>query len=374
MSIGWSRDPRGTVYALVALITTVVMGIAFSRYGLRAVTRGLLGGAIFVLVTSVVLAWVVPSVGRVSDAYGFGAIQGIYDHRNTFATVMVLGATMAIARLMAGEGRALVSLVMIAAFAAATISAQSSTALAITFAVLVVALGLAGASRIDVRILRAVLPITLIALLGFAVPWAVRSLDSIIVFLGRDETLTGRTEIWDLVLEASAESPAAGYGWGGVWTSQVGRSIQEAFGYEAANSAHNGYLEVLLEVGIVGLTLYVLTAAPALYRSVELAVSDRRFVSLALVLSVLLAYNVTEARAVRPVGTLILALVAASSLGLWRVPRHRARARPHDTSPRQRAAPSLQQETEPSSRRGHLNGRRSVRSSAMRSTSSSRRL
>lgn len=72
--------------------------------------------------------------------------------------------------------------------------------------------------------------------------------------LGRNATLTGRTAIWHQVL-GLAESPLFGSGfesfWLGnrlvtMWTDNVGAQL---------NEAHNGYLEVYLNLGYIGVTL-----------------------------------------------------------------------------------------------------------------------
>lgn len=72
--------------------------------------------------------------------------------------------------------------------------------------------------------------------------------------MGRDSTLTGRTEIWAIVIRL-VTNPLFGTGfesfWLGdrlqkVWDTYVGTQIQEA---------HNGYLEVYLNLGWVGIIL-----------------------------------------------------------------------------------------------------------------------
>lgn len=64
-------------------------------------------------------------------------------------------------------------------------------------------------------------------------------------FLGRDETLTGRTEIWAIMIPLAMKHPIIGYGFGGFWTNTT-RSL-------ASSHAHNGYLEVILGLGFIGL-------------------------------------------------------------------------------------------------------------------------
>ena len=69
--------------------------------------------------------------------------------------------------------------------------------------------------------------------------------------LGRNEDLTGRTtDIWPLVLDAAERHPIFGAGYGGFWG--LGGELSLKLELE---QAHNGYLDVYLELGIAGLIL-----------------------------------------------------------------------------------------------------------------------
>ena len=68
--------------------------------------------------------------------------------------------------------------------------------------------------------------------------------------LGRDSTLTGRTEVWHDVLPAREQQPLLGYGFGSFWTD-ARRLLYDI------PTAHNGYLDVMLELGEVGLVFYM---------------------------------------------------------------------------------------------------------------------
>src|SRR5262249_6338256 len=69
--------------------------------------------------------------------------------------------------------------------------------------------------------------------------------------LGRRTDLTRRaTGIWPLVLEQARLHPVVGSGYGGVWG--LHGPLSQALGLE---QAHNGYLDVYLQLGIVGAVL-----------------------------------------------------------------------------------------------------------------------
>jgi len=63
--------------------------------------------------------------------------------------------------------------------------------------------------------------------------------------LGRDESLTGRTEIWSYLIPYALNRPILGHGFGGFWTD----AMREA----TSSHAHNGYLHTILNIGFMGL-------------------------------------------------------------------------------------------------------------------------
>jgi O-antigen ligase len=71
--------------------------------------------------------------------------------------------------------------------------------------------------------------------------------------LGRDATLTGRSDlIWDVLLPIAWQNPVLGLGYGAFWILPVpGLTLD-------INEAHNGYLDVWIELGVVGLILVAL--------------------------------------------------------------------------------------------------------------------
>lgn len=73
--------------------------------------------------------------------------------------------------------------------------------------------------------------------------------DKVIRALGRDPSLTGRTDIWRIVLEQKTDQ-LLGNGFYTFWASDKGKAVVESF--MLINEAHNGYLEMYLDGGLVG--------------------------------------------------------------------------------------------------------------------------
>ena len=81
--------------------------------------------------------------------------------------------------------------------------------------------------------------------------------DPVLEILGKDATLTGRTELWALVVEKIYERPIAGWGYFAFWgaANPAANAISEELGWAGIPSAHNGLLEMLVEIGVIGTTL-----------------------------------------------------------------------------------------------------------------------
>ncbi|OCR00357.1 O-antigen polymerase [Oscillatoriales cyanobacterium USR001] len=102
------------------------------------------------------------------------------------------------------------------------------------------------------------------------------NLESIIVDgLGKDMTLTGRTEFWPLIIDRINENnPIFGYGMIGFW--QPWRELENpAYGIIVAKSgfipphSHNGFLDLVCDLGWGGLFLFVLSFFNNILRGVK---------------------------------------------------------------------------------------------------------
>ncbi len=81
--------------------------------------------------------------------------------------------------------------------------------------------------------------------------------------LGKDSTLTGRAQIWHAVMSAISTHFVLGYGYGGFWQGGDAANITAAIGWGVTH-AHNGFLDLSLQLGLVGLVLLLWTLLRAL--------------------------------------------------------------------------------------------------------------
>jgi len=113
--------------------------------------------------------------------------------------------------------------------------------------------------------------------------------------MGKDPTLTGRTDIWKEILRV-APNPLLGTGWGTFWLGDRLTTIRRTFEGNLLMESHNGYIEVYVNLGWIGVIL-LLTIIASGYRSVFQALRDRvedGSLRLALLVTAII-YNFTEA-------------------------------------------------------------------------------
>ncbi|WP_176216834.1 O-antigen ligase family protein [Andreprevotia lacus] len=218
-------------------------------------------GILLVSSLLVALAW---------PAYGVTGIgwRGVASHKNELGQLATLGvliyATLAISgKLRLGLGLMLLAMLVL-------VKSQSSSctmALAAALAVGGIGLLLALASRSATSqpLLLGCGLFTLAVLFGLYVIGLIPDLQGMIDFvfglLGKSSTLTGRTELWALVLEnMQFQNPWLGGGYGGFWNGpdSIAGYIGYRFGGGYVGQAHNGYIDLYNDLGWTGIGLLVL--------------------------------------------------------------------------------------------------------------------
>ncbi|MEQ3549120.1 O-antigen ligase family protein [Pseudonocardia nematodicida] len=309
-SLFWSDHPDQTLVGVGTLVAGTLLAIvSVSTFGARAVVRGIVAGATTAAVLS--LALVPVEAAQAFDADKSGALRGIYEQSNIGAHVLALGLVSAVCGgRVTGWSRA-ARVLPVVVLAGALVAAQSSTALVCVAAGIAVA-AVVAAVRSFPRGRRAA-PATAFA--GCVVLLLVLVLAGFGRFagaLGRDTSLTGRTEIWSASWAQVTTAPWLGHGWAAVWAGgdRVGDTIRQMVGYPIDHS-HDDALNVALQAGAVGVLLVACTLG-------QIAITaTRRFLTgrgplgvwpVALVTTVC-CYAVTESRLTEPLGWFVVVLL-----------------------------------------------------------------
>lgn len=169
--------------------------------------------------------------------------------------------------------------------------ADSSTSLATLIVGVVAFLGLRLFRRFKILFPQAALLGILALLISFGASAPFLGGSNVAIFsaaLNRNDTLTGRTDVWEAVLPAVKQHPLLGFGFGSFWTD----ARREHYDIP---TAHNGYLDILLELGAAGLafyTIWLLSCARQVHRALAW---DYEWASFAICfLLMVVIYNTTE--------------------------------------------------------------------------------
>ena len=82
--------------------------------------------------------------------------------------------------------------------------------------------------------------------------------DLLFSFLDKDPTLTGRTDLWPYVIDSIYERPVLGWGFAAFWvqSNPAAMGISDTVGWYVTE-AHNGMLQLLLDIGVVGTAFFL---------------------------------------------------------------------------------------------------------------------
>ena len=273
----WSIDPATTSRRVIAMAITgafaVYLGSAFRG---AALPRLLTHAALLMAVGSLVMVFAFPSIGVHSDVNA-GLWRGLWYEKNQMGIVMVAGATAATAVLASGDPRRLIPALTLALTTLLVLATQSKTSLLCLMLGVGVIAGLwtlrrGGAAFAVVMVWFGVV----FAALGVWI-WSTHSVE-ILEALGKDPSLTGRTDIWASLMRRVGERPWTGYGYNAFWGKE---SVPAAFVRQETGwtvpSAHNGWIDVLVQLGWPGAVLVgVLTGLTFLITLLRVAVAGGR--------------------------------------------------------------------------------------------------
>jgi exopolysaccharide production protein ExoQ len=255
-SAAWSADPGLTLRRSIALLATTLFGVDFAvRYSLRDQLRLLavaLGG---VVLLSVIVQVFFPGQIPTVDMLYPDAWVGLFGQKNEFGRIIVLATLVVLTAVRKSVGGIIITVLALVAALGLIIAAQSMTSF-VALVGMILVMQFAPTLRWSARIRRAVQVFgTIIALPAFYA--LIHFRDSVTELMGRNASLTGRVKIWGLSVASIALKPILGYGYSAFWpASAEAMRIDVAINWTVPH-AHDAYIELALELGLVGLGLYV---------------------------------------------------------------------------------------------------------------------
>jgi O-antigen ligase len=307
ISVIWSDYTFISFKRYIKAVGTLVMVyvILSDSRPLRSLNLALFHFLWFTLGLSLIMIVLFPQAGRTSAFSGGAVWVGISYTKNNLGQLSLLGSIFFIWRFTQLEtpwkktlNTALLLLSLLLLF-----GSRSMTSIAL-FLFLAFILLLFIVFRRTIREIWAVfllaggMAVLILVLLGDLV-LRVPVFDYLISLTGRDVTFTGRTELWAELARYAARNPVLGYGYSGFWAGMFGQELWSQFVWKP-NQAHNGYIDVFLQLGILGFILFMVFAVRALFVSIRRFSMDWYFgaLSFIIVLAVMLN-NLMESSFVR---------------------------------------------------------------------------
>lgn len=265
----WSVDPSATVRRFVAVTFTMMGGVALAaRFRWPTLAEVCATAFAILAVLSVLVTLARPQWGLMSEIFP-GAWRGLWLEKNNLGGNMTVGfgfcvaaAALVPARRRLWLGFALLCMGLVAV-------STSKTAL-VVLALMIGCLGFvwlvrrgpaAGVAMGWIAVVGA----TLVAAAGLF------AADAVFEVLGKDATLTGRTEIWDGIVRVMEGHAWTGYGYGAIWDDLDPYAPLAWITHYAnfrAGHAHNGWMEIWLNIGLVGVIVFGLWFIEIWFRTV----------------------------------------------------------------------------------------------------------
>ena len=259
---------------------TLIIYVAFAyyavaRFPMRDIIRRVAVAAIVAAFVSAILALARPDIG-VMTGYGdlAGSWNGVYSHKNLLGSMTVIGAFTS-CWLFAHErrrrgwyaiGLALMLLVVV-------MSRSRTSQLAIAFSPFVL---------YGLRVFRLPALARLWAIYVLAVAATVTTIlcaeyfGDIMVFLGKDASLTGRGPMWAALISAINQRPLIGYGYGAFFIpGNLDMEAAMRMINWLATEAHNDMIDLALQIGIPGAMLTLILTLDAVRLGIRQSAKDQ---------------------------------------------------------------------------------------------------
>ncbi|WP_084103370.1 O-antigen ligase family protein [Demequina sp. NBRC 110056] len=284
LSVLWSSSRLVTLVAALLMAATTFVAIVTARGStatefmvrlFRGLQISLAIGIVFELFIAVLfLGTVSPAVNDLvalgGDAGGVkfvawsdgllfqgGPIQGFVGNRNPFGAIAITLAIVTFILMMERRIGKVEGWITLGAAIFVHLFTQSATVTAAAVYLVALTLGALAIRRVSFRWKR-VLSFSILAVSAVGAILTIRFSEAIFTALGRDSDLTSRTEIWEDVLDYAVQRPE-GWGFVGYWPiwqypySEIGTEVK----WVRPTHAHNAFLDVWLQLGLIGLVLLV---------------------------------------------------------------------------------------------------------------------
>ncbi|PHR88113.1 MAG: hypothetical protein COA76_08990 [Moritella sp.] len=277
VSTSWSLLPAKTLIYSISFLLNMLAIIALKRlYDFDELINLIVNLLFAMVVFSLVFSFLGVEQVKYIDPHnrptilGTEPIRGMFNHKITAGLYAALGFNLS---LLLTEGRK--KYIYIVVFFLFTLLTGSATGLSI----LVIGLSLIGLNKLclSLQVSKVKYLTCLLTFFGLVLYVSMVFGEDILLFLGRDPTLTGRTLLWSWGLDTSFDKPILGWGYLGYNGTLIAGSVAETYveftNYDAPHF-HNSYIQMLVDGGYIFTCVLVISYFYALSNWYELSLKN----------------------------------------------------------------------------------------------------
>ncbi|PMB33223.1 O-antigen polymerase [Fischerella thermalis CCMEE 5208] len=280
-SVFWSYSLGDTVEQVRALVRSTIFGLYLaSRYTPREQINLLSWVGIISIFLCTIVSFAAPSVGT-HVVNGVVSWRGIYAHKQHMGRFMGFLASIFLINILDKRCNRWFAFILLLVSLILLVLSNSKTGLIVflypVFAFPIYIIVKQRKNRFFILLL-AVLIFTIISALILV------NLESIVVnYLGKDIEFNGRIPLWVSTIQEGLKRPFLGYGYNAFWTSDASYDVirntwlrYEDIDPDSPFQAHNGFIDLFVQLGFLGLSLFVFHLLTVIYRVVNILFMTRK--------------------------------------------------------------------------------------------------
>lgn len=276
----WSENPPVTLKATFGLLFFSIFAVHFARkYNWQELSQIWRWNCTFIAIYSIFSAFFVPSVGICKKGWcgGFG-------HPIDLGCLMALGVSLWLLNAFSNPRYRLRSLLLSILCLIVMQLTNSAGALLVFFTLIIVLSTTTFLKKLNFT-QAFIFFILLLFLFGITGIWLMGNFENLLSVLNKDISLTGRVPLWTMLIQTRIKERLwFGYGYNAFWQRWRGNDSPAADvvnviigdGRDWVSHAHNGYLDIILNIGLIGLLIFVILFLINLIQTIRLIINNKR--------------------------------------------------------------------------------------------------
>lgn len=245
-SVLWSDVAATSAVDVLTLSATIFLGM----YAATALPPRDLVGVVRLAATVVVGGSAALVVSRVAWAFDEeGSAIGLLTHRNSFGAVAGVALLLWLCGPRGGIVPRLFGCFLAVAGLLLSDSRTAQVATLVALAVILCDVLLEASTRLGIAAAAVLASLSIVSFVRLG------GVQPLLRGAGKSGTLTGRTDLWQVLLDLGRDRPAFGHAWGSAWADGGPIADSVAFRFPGITSAHNLLLEMFLALGVAGVAL-----------------------------------------------------------------------------------------------------------------------